>query len=45
LECADRGRLKPEVGLEVLGDFPDKALKWEFANQQFSRFLIPTDFS
>lgn len=36
LESSNSGRLEAEVGLEVLGNFTDKALEWELADQKLS---------
>ena len=45
LECPYGGRLKSEIRLEILCDFPDKALEREFTNQELSRFLVAADFA
>ena len=45
LKSHNRGRLKTEISLEVLGDFTDKSLEWELADQQLSRLLVATDLS
>ena len=31
--------------LEILSDFTNKSLEWEFANEQFGRFLVTTNFT
>ncbi len=31
--------------LEILGDFTNKSLEGEFANEEFSRLLVATDFT
>ncbi len=33
-------RLESQVRLEVLSDFSDQALEWQFADQEFGRFLV-----
>jgi hypothetical protein len=45
LESTDGRRLEPEIGLEVLGNFPDETLEGELADQELSRFLVTTDFT
>ena len=45
LQCADSCRLKTQVSLEILSDFTNEPLKWEFANEQFGRFLIATNLT
>merc|ERR1739845_338493 len=35
--------LEPEVGLEILGNLPHKALEWELADQQLGGLLVPPD--
>ena len=45
LQSTDGGRLETEVGFEVLGDFTDETLEGEFADQEFGRLLVPTDFT
>ena len=37
--------MKGKAYLEILSDFTNKSLEWEFANKQFSGFLITTDFT
>ena len=37
--------LKTQVGLEVLGDFTNQSLERKFADEQFGRLLVTTDFS
>ena len=34
-----------KTNLEVLGNFTDESLEGEFANEQFRRFLVPTDLT
>jgi hypothetical protein len=31
--------------LEVLSNFTDKSLEWEFTNEQFGRLLVTTNFT
>jgi hypothetical protein len=45
LQGANGGRLETQIGLEVLCNFTNQTLKWQFADQQFGRFLIPTNFT
>ena len=45
LEGHDGGRLEPEVGLEVLGDFTDQALEGELADQELGGLLVTTDLT
>ena len=45
LEGHDGGGLEAKVGLEVLGDLPDEALKREFADEELSRLLVAADLS
>ena len=45
LESTDGRRLESEIGLEVLGNFPDETLEGELADQKLSRFLVTTDFT
>ncbi len=39
------GGLESEIGLEILGNFPDQALERELPDQQFGRLLVATDLS
>jgi hypothetical protein len=45
LKSADGWRLEAEVRLEVLGDFTDETLEWEFADKELSRLLVATDLT
>jgi len=45
LESTDGGGLEAQVGLEVLSDFTDQTLEWQFADQQLSRLLVTTDLT
>merc|ERR1712119_35011 len=45
LESHDGARLEPQVSLEVLGDFTDKTLEGQFADQKFSGLLVTTDLT
>merc|ERR1711936_726334 len=45
LESHDGTGLEPQVSLEVLGDFTDKTLEGQFADQKFSGLLVTTDFT
>ena len=37
--------LESQIRLEILGNFSYQSLEGQFADQKFSRFLIPADFS
>ena len=45
LESHDGTGLEPQVSLEVLGDFTDKTLEGQFADQKFSGLLVTTDLT
>ena len=45
LQSHDGSALESEVGLEVLGDFTDKPLERQFADEKLSRLLVSSDFS
>ena len=45
LESHDGAGLEPQVSLEVLGDFTDKTLEGQFADQKFSGLLVTTDLT
>ena len=45
LESTDGRRLESEIGLEILGNFPDETLEGELADQELGRFLITTDLT
>lgn len=45
LEGHDSRALEPQVGLEILGDFTDETLEWEFPDEELGALLVPTDFS
>jgi len=45
LEGKNGGALEAKVGLEVLGNFPDKTLERKFADEQFSALLILPNLS
>jgi hypothetical protein len=45
LKSSYGGRLKAKVGLEVLSNFTNKALKRELSDQEFGRLLITANFS
>ena len=45
LESHDSGRLETEISLEVLGNFTDKTLEGELADEQLSRLLVATDLT
>ena len=43
LEGHDGRGLESEIGLEVLGDFTDKSLEGQLADQKLSRLLVTAD--
>ena len=45
LEGQDSGALEAEIGLEVLGDFTDQTLEWQFSDQKLSALLVTSDFT
>ena len=45
LESHDGARLETQVSLEVLGNFTDKTLEGQLADQELSRFLVTTDLT
>jgi len=45
LQGADGGALEPEIGFEVLCDFPDQPLEGQLADQQLGRLLVATDLT
>ncbi|KAH3669845.1 hypothetical protein OGATHE_002657 [Ogataea polymorpha] len=45
LQSTDSRGLESQVGLEVLCNFSDQSLEWQFSDKQFSRFLESSDFS
>ncbi|EPZ32224.1 HECT-domain-containing protein [Rozella allomycis CSF55] len=45
LKSTNSSRLETEISLEVLSNFTNKSLKWQFTDQKFSRFLVTTDFT
>lgn len=45
LQGTDGRALEAKVGLEILSDFTDKTLEWEFADEELSGLLIATDFT
>jgi hypothetical protein len=45
LKGADGGRLKAQVGLEVLCDFTDETLKGELADKELGGLLVATDLT
>ncbi|CAK8680698.1 unnamed protein product [Clavelina lepadiformis] len=40
LQCHHGAALETQVGLEVLSDFTNKSLKWQFADKQLGRLLV-----
>ena len=45
LKGTDGGGLEAEIRLEVLGDFTDKTLEGELADQELGRLLVATDLT
>jgi len=45
LQSADSGGLEPQVGLEILGNFTDQTLEWQFADQKLGRLLVSPDLT
>jgi len=45
LQGTDGRALETKVGLEILSDFSDEALEWQFADEELSGFLVATDFT
>ena len=45
LESHDGGALEAEVGLEVLGDFTDKTLEGQLADEELGALLVATDLT
>ena len=45
LESADGGRLKAQIGFEVLRNFTYETLEREFANEELGRFLVATNLT
>ena len=45
LKSSNCGRLKAEIGLEVLSDLTNKSLKGKFADQKLGRFLVTADLT
>ena len=45
LQSHDGGALEAQVGLEVLGDFTDQTLEWQFPDEELGALLVPPDLS
>ena len=45
LKSCDSSRLESQVSFEVLSDFTNQSLEWQFSDEQFSRFLVSSDLS
>ena len=45
LQGHDGRALESQVGLEVLGDFTDQTLEWQFPDEQLGALLVTSDFS
>lgn len=45
LQSKNSSGLKTEIGLEILGNFANKALEWSLADQQISRLLVLANFT
>ena len=44
-DCYDSAGLETQVSLEILSDLTDQMLEGQFADQEFSRFLVTTDLT
>ena len=45
LQSCDSSRLESQVSLEILGDFTNQSLEWQFSDEQFSGFLVSSDLT
>jgi len=45
LEGHDSWALETKISLEVLSDFTDQSLEWEFSDQKFCALLVSSDFT
>ena len=45
LKSHDGGALESEISLEVLSDFSDQTLEWQFADQKLCALLVTTDLT
>jgi len=45
LESHNGGGLEAEISLEILSDFTNETLEREFANKEFGRLLVTSDFT
>ena len=45
LEGSDGSRLETQICLEILCDFSDQSLEWQFSDQQLGGLLVSADFS
>ena len=45
LQGSDRCTLETQVGLEILGDFTYQSLEGQLSDEQFSGFLVSSDFT
>ena len=45
LESHDGAGLETQVSLEILSNLTDQTFEGQFADQEFSRFLVTTDFT
>uniref|UniRef100_A0A914NM89 Uncharacterized protein n=1 Tax=Meloidogyne incognita TaxID=6306 RepID=A0A914NM89_MELIC len=45
LQSKNSARLKAKIGLEVLRNLSDQPLERKFADEQFGRFLVTTNFT
>ena len=45
LQGHDGRALESQVGLEVLGDFTDQTLEWQFPDEQLGALLVTTDLT
>ena len=45
LKSHNSAGLEPQISLEILGDFSHQSLEGKFADKQFGRFLVATNFT
>jgi hypothetical protein len=45
LESQDSRALESEISLEVLSNFTDQTLEWQFPDEQFCALLVTSDFT
>jgi len=45
LKSSNSGRLEPEIGFEILSDFPHQTLEGQLPDEKLSRLLVSSDLS